>query len=76
VTRGGDGSGRHAGARRGPGGCVAAGIVTSTDVGADAVALWLGLHGPAHQQSVTVSFPWPPDIAERLVGALAHLTTT
>jgi AcrR family transcriptional regulator len=54
--------------------CVAAGIATSTDLSADAVALWVGLHGLAHQQSVTVSFPWPPDIAERLVVALAHLT--
>ncbi|MDT7668253.1 MAG: hypothetical protein QOC74_1036, partial [Pseudonocardiales bacterium] len=44
------------------------------DLSADAVALWLGLHGLAHQQSVTVSFPWPPDITERLVVALAHLT--
>jgi hypothetical protein len=40
--------------------CVPAGIVTTTDLPADAVALWLGLHGLAHQQSVTVSFPWPP----------------
>jgi AcrR family transcriptional regulator len=54
--------------------CVAAGIATSTDLSADAVALWVGLHGLAHQQSVTVSFPWPPDITERLVVALAHLT--
>jgi AcrR family transcriptional regulator len=53
--------------------CVAAGIATSTDPAADAVALWVGLHGLAHQQAVTVSFPWPPDIAERLVAALAHL---
>jgi len=55
------------------GDCVAAGIATSTDLAADAVALWVGLHGLAHQQSVTVSFPWPPDITERLVVALAHL---
>lgn len=54
--------------------CVAAGIATSTDLSADAVALWVGLHGLAHQQSVTVSFPWPADITERLVVALAHLT--
>jgi AcrR family transcriptional regulator len=55
-------------------GCVAAGHATSTDPFADAVALWLGLHGLAHQRSVTVSFPWPPDIAERIVTALAHLS--
>jgi AcrR family transcriptional regulator len=53
--------------------CVAAGIAASTDPSADAVALWVGLHGLAHQRSVTVSFPWPPDITERLVVALAHL---
>jgi AcrR family transcriptional regulator len=54
--------------------CVTAGVATSTDPSADAIALWLGLHGLAHQQSVTVAFPWPPDITERLVTALAHLT--
>ena len=54
-------------------GCVAAGQATSTDLAADAVALWLGLHGLAHQRASTVAFPWPPDIAERMVTALAHL---
>jgi AcrR family transcriptional regulator len=54
--------------------CVAAGVATSTDVAADAVALWVGLHGLAHQQAVAASFPWPADIADRLVTALAHLT--
>lgn len=53
--------------------CVAAGVATSTDLHADAVALWLGLHGLAHQRAVTVAFPWPPDIAERIITALAHL---
>lgn len=55
------------------GGCVAAGIATSTDLDSDAVGLWVGLHGLAHQQSVTVSFPWPPDIDARLIATLAHL---
>ncbi|WP_221349474.1 TetR/AcrR family transcriptional regulator [Streptomyces beigongshangae] len=54
--------------------CVGAGCSTSADVSADAVALWLGLHGLAHQRAVSPSFPWPPDIAERVVTALAHLT--
>ncbi|GAB3873643.1 TetR/AcrR family transcriptional regulator [Kibdelosporangium lantanae] len=54
--------------------CVDAGVATSTDPHADTVALWLGLHGLAHQKAVTVSFPWPPDIADRLITALAHLT--
>lgn len=55
------------------GACVAAGQATSTDPFADAVALWLGLHGLAHQRAVTRAFPWPDDIAERVITALAHL---
>jgi AcrR family transcriptional regulator len=55
--------------------CVAAGQATSTDVFSDAIALWLGLHGLAHQRAVTRVFPWPEDIAERVIGALAHLTS-
>jgi AcrR family transcriptional regulator len=53
--------------------CVASGIAITTDLAADRVALWIGLHGLAHQQSVTVAFDWPLDIEERLVTALAHL---
>lgn len=55
-------------------GCVAAGRSTSTDPAADAVALWLGLHGLAHQRAVAPAFPWPPGITDRLIGPLAHLT--
>jgi AcrR family transcriptional regulator len=47
---------------------------TSTDTAADAIALWLGLHGLAHQRTVSSAFPWPADIAERLITSLAHLT--
>ncbi|WP_280414807.1 TetR/AcrR family transcriptional regulator [Nocardia carnea] len=54
--------------------CVTAGCATSTDARADTVALWLGLHGLAHQRMVSPSFPWPPDIAERVITGLAHLT--
>ncbi|MEV0620610.1 TetR/AcrR family transcriptional regulator [Nonomuraea sp. NPDC050404] len=54
-------------------GCLAAGLATSTDPAADTVALWLGLHGLAHQRAVTVAFPWPPDIAQRLITTLAHI---
>lgn len=54
-------------------GCVDADASASTDTFADAVALWLGLHGLAHQRVVTAAFPWPEDIAERLITALAHL---
>jgi len=55
-------------------GCVTAGCATSTDVSADAVALWLSLHGLAHQRAAAPSFPWPPDIAERVITTLAHFT--
>ncbi|MGC5566852.1 TetR/AcrR family transcriptional regulator [Streptomyces sp. FR-108] len=54
--------------------CVTAGVAASTDVAADVVVLWLGLHGLAHQRAVAPSFPWPPDIAERLIATLAHFT--
>lgn len=53
--------------------CAVAGVSASTDPGADAVALWLGLHGLAHQRAVSHAFPWPADIVDRLVGPLAHL---
>ncbi|QXE35641.1 TetR/AcrR family transcriptional regulator [Streptomyces sp. GMY02] len=58
------------------GACVMAGEATSTDLSGDAVALWLGLHGLAHQRAVTAAFPWPEDIADRLITALAHLKDT
>jgi AcrR family transcriptional regulator len=54
--------------------CAAAGVSASTDPTADAVALWLGLHGLAHQRIVAAAFPWPADIDERVVTALAHLS--
>lgn len=53
--------------------CAADGSSTTTDPATDAVALWLGLHGLAHQRAAAPSFRWPADIAERLVSALAHL---
>ncbi|WP_194832988.1 TetR/AcrR family transcriptional regulator [Nocardia sp. XZ_19_369] len=54
--------------------CVTAGDATSDDPAADAVALWLGLHGLAHQHAAAPSFPWPADIAERVIDTLAHFT--
>jgi AcrR family transcriptional regulator len=53
--------------------CVKAGQATSNDLFADTIAVWLGLHGLAHERSVTASFPWPPDIAVRMITALANL---
>jgi AcrR family transcriptional regulator len=56
------------------GACVEAGIAHgSDDLYGDAVALWLGLHGLAHQRAVVRKMPGPVDVAERLITALAHL---
>lgn len=55
--------------------CVQSSQSASTDPYADAVALWLALHGLAHQRAVISHFPWPSDIAERLIGRIALLTT-
>jgi len=52
---------------------VRTGASTSSDPATDAVALWLGLHGLAHQRAVLPGFPWPADVADRLVTSLAHL---
>lgn len=53
--------------------CVTAGYSTSTDPCADAVALWLGLHGLAHQRTVSRVFPWPADLVRPFVASLARL---
>ncbi|WP_433570254.1 TetR/AcrR family transcriptional regulator [Streptomyces sp. CA-251247] len=53
--------------------CAAAGQCTSSDPAADALALWLGLHGLAHQRAVAATFRWPADIAQRVVVTLARL---
>ena len=54
--------------------CITAGRSSSTNPLADAVALWVALHGLAHQRAVAPLFPWPEGIAERLIDALARLT--
>jgi len=53
--------------------CVEAGRSTSDNPASDTIALWLGLHGLAHQRMVAPAFPFPADIEDRLVNALAHL---
>ncbi len=53
--------------------CVAADQSTSTDPDLDAIALWLGLHGLAHQRAATRLPPAPEDIGDRMIPALAHL---
>ncbi|MFQ1002363.1 WHG domain-containing protein [Modestobacter sp. SSW1-42] len=54
--------------------CVDAGRSTSDDPQADAVALWVALHGLAHQRAVATAFPWPDGMEARLIGPIAHLT--
>jgi AcrR family transcriptional regulator len=53
--------------------CVAARRCTSDDPAADAIALWVGLHGLAHQRAVGSSFRWPADIDLRVALPLSHL---
>lgn len=53
--------------------CVTAGRSTSTDPCADAVALWIGLHGLAHQRTVSHAFPWPADLVRHFAASLSRL---
>ncbi|WP_369069573.1 TetR/AcrR family transcriptional regulator [Kineococcus terrestris] len=53
--------------------CVEAGASTSADVPADAVALWVGLHGLADLRTTTPLFPWPEGLADSLVRSLSRL---
>ncbi|SEQ75543.1 transcriptional regulator, TetR family [Lentzea albida] len=56
------------------GACVEEGIAHgSDDLFGDSVALWLGLHGLAHQRAVVRKMPGPDDVGDRLITALAHL---
>jgi AcrR family transcriptional regulator len=52
--------------------CVRDGQLTSSSPTADAIALWIGLHGLAHQRAVTPDFPWPEDITDRLINPLTQ----
>ncbi len=54
-------------------GCADVGASASTDPVGDAVALWVALHGLAHQRAVIPRFPWPAGIADRVVQRLAQL---
>jgi AcrR family transcriptional regulator len=56
--------------------CVSAGTSRSADPHTDVIALWLGLHGLAHQRAVIPHFPWPQEIESRTVALLASLTSS
>lgn len=53
--------------------CVTVGCSTSTDPCADAIALWLGLHGLAHQRAVAHAFRWSADPVRPFVASLARI---
>lgn len=57
--------------------CRAAGLTigagTATDPATDAVVLWVGLHGLAHQRIVSKLFTWPDDVEATLLRRLTGL---
>jgi len=55
--------------------CVEAGASTSSDPFADAVAIWVALHGYATLRVSVPNFPWPPDDStfDRIVLCLARI---
>ena len=55
--------------------CVEAGVSSSTDVFADATAIWVALHGTVSLWSALCGGPWPDDndFVRRLVVVLAHI---
>jgi AcrR family transcriptional regulator len=58
-------------------GCVKAGASASTDVVADATAVWVALHGTVSLRTARPRFPWPhPDeFVRQFVLSLAHVRT-
>jgi hypothetical protein len=56
--------------------CVTAGVSASTDVVADATAVWVALHGTVTLRAALPRFPWPDPAAfvRQLVLPLAHVT--
>ena len=55
--------------------CVEAGASASTDVVADATAIWVAMHGTVTLRTALPGFPWPdPDLfARQYVPSLAHV---
>jgi AcrR family transcriptional regulator len=56
--------------------CVKAGASASTDVAADATAIWVALHGTVSLRTARPGFPWPAPAAfvRKLVLSLAQVT--
>jgi AcrR family transcriptional regulator len=57
--------------------CVKAGVSASTDVVADATAVWVALHGTVSLRTARPRFPWPDpdDFVRRFVLSLAQVRT-
>ena len=57
--------------------CVTAGVSASTDVVADATAVWVALHGTVTLRAALPRFPWPDPAAfvRQLVLPLAQVTS-
>jgi AcrR family transcriptional regulator len=57
--------------------CVKAGVSASTDVMADATAVWVALHGTVGLRAARPSFPWsdPDEFVRQFVLALAKVHT-
>ncbi len=56
--------------------CVRAGVSASTDLMADATAVWVALHGTVTLRTALPGFPWPDParFVRQFVGQLARLT--
>jgi AcrR family transcriptional regulator len=57
--------------------CVKAGVSASTDVVADATAVWVALHGTVSLRTARPRFPWPhpEEFVRQFVLSLAHVRT-
>jgi AcrR family transcriptional regulator len=53
--------------------CVDAGASASTDVVADSIAVWVGLHGLVSLRTTLPRFPWPDDLDEFVRGLVLSL---
>ncbi|MGA2209738.1 MAG: TetR/AcrR family transcriptional regulator [Acidimicrobiales bacterium] len=56
--------------------CVEAGVSSSTDVVADATAIWVAMHGAVSLRTALPEFPWPPAawFVRQFVLALGRIT--
>nr|WP_269327066.1 TetR-like C-terminal domain-containing protein [Kineosporia mesophila] len=53
--------------------CVVSGRSSCSGSSEDAMSLWPGLHGLAHQRDLMHTFPWPDRLDRLMISTLAHL---